>query len=247
LKAGWDSESVKDALSLPEVPKPLNNQTTAPPNPVTQNPLQDTTHQTDTQKNNQKKFNGLSIVALILAVTFPPLGLICGIIALSEIKKKNQEGKTIAILAIVLSALLMLLLIVLLLLGLVLSFGILDPSLMLPDRCQFTSGMDCMDKASITSSTTTITMRNNLGINIEIKGVDSNCAGITEFALDSSNEYHQLKNDTVESNQIFKLRMNGCNNGKSGSKFNERITINYNGVGSQLPRTVIGDIRGRVV
>lgn len=49
------------------------------------------------------KTNGLAIAALILAFLIPIVGLILGIVALSQIKKNNEGGKGLAIASIVIS------------------------------------------------------------------------------------------------------------------------------------------------
>jgi hypothetical protein len=51
------------------------------------------------------KTNTMAIVALVLTFVFPPIGLIIGIIALNQIKKTHEEGKGLALAAIVLSSL----------------------------------------------------------------------------------------------------------------------------------------------
>ena len=95
-----------------------------------------------------QKTNTLAIVALILAFIMPLIGLILGIIALVQIKKKGQKGKGLAIAAIIIPVVFIGLFFVMF----AAYFGILDPARITPERCQSSAWMSCIDKASITSS-----------------------------------------------------------------------------------------------
>lgn len=54
-----------------------------------------------------KKTNTLAILSLILSFIFPPLGLIFGIVAINQIKKKKEWGRELAVAGIVLSIILL--------------------------------------------------------------------------------------------------------------------------------------------
>ena len=49
--------------------------------------------------------NGLAIAALVLSFLCPPIGIVCGIIGLDQIKTSGQGGRRIALAGIALSAL----------------------------------------------------------------------------------------------------------------------------------------------
>ena len=78
----------------------------------------------------QAPMNTLSIVSLVCAFVFAPAGLVCGIIALSQIKKKGERGKGMAIAGVVISALSLLLFVLLFVFAMVVaattSAGIMD-------------------------------------------------------------------------------------------------------------------------
>ena len=62
------------------------------------------------EESNQKRegeYNKLSISAIIFAIFFAPVGLILGIIALSQIKKTNEKGRGLAIVSIVWGAIIL--------------------------------------------------------------------------------------------------------------------------------------------
>lgn len=94
------------------------------------------------------KTSSMAILAFIFAFIFPIIGLIFGIIAISQIKKDaNMGGKRLATVAIVISIILIILLplLVLFLIGSMAYFGVLNPNRLLPERCSFEIGFDCKD------------------------------------------------------------------------------------------------------
>lgn len=73
-----------------------------------------------TENNNGT--NGMAITGFVLAFFLPLIGLILSIVGLSQLKKKNQSGKGLAIAGIVISSVMMLLFIPIMLLLVVASF-----------------------------------------------------------------------------------------------------------------------------
>ena len=59
-----------------------------------------------------KKYNTLSILSIIFAFIFSPVGLVLGIIALSQIKKSGERGKGLAIFSIIWGAILLMLVVI---------------------------------------------------------------------------------------------------------------------------------------
>lgn len=84
-------EDKKPTTPKPGVAQPTTNTTTVQPSTTT------------TGVTNKPKTNGLAIAALILAFLFPIVGLILGIVALTQIKKTNEGGKGLAIASIIIS------------------------------------------------------------------------------------------------------------------------------------------------
>lgn len=66
-----------------------------------------TTTATTATTSGKPKTNGLAIAALILAFLFPIVGLILGIVALTQIKKSNEGGRGLAVASIVISIIMM--------------------------------------------------------------------------------------------------------------------------------------------
>lgn len=82
------------------VKKPVTTKETTPNQPATQT----TTSQ---PMPTSGKTNTMAVIALILAFFIPLIGLILGIVAISQIKKRNEGGKGLAIASIVVSIVIM--------------------------------------------------------------------------------------------------------------------------------------------
>ncbi len=141
--------------SQPSFQPPVNNPESQPAAPVepTQTqaePVQPaaTPEQQPAQPTTEgpKKTSGWAIAAIMCSFIFFPLGIILGIVALMVIgKNKNLKGKGLAIVSIVLSLLFMILLPILMIIGSLAYFGVLNPTALLPEKCNMEIGMECAD------------------------------------------------------------------------------------------------------
>ncbi|MBT3465208.1 DUF4190 domain-containing protein [archaeon] len=102
----------------------------------------------------------MAIIAFVSTFVVPLLGLILGFIAIGQIKKSGEKGKGFAIAAIVINLIGVLVMIAFFGVGMVAYFGMLDPARMLPERCQSTAGMDCIDRAAVSTSGVVFPLRN---------------------------------------------------------------------------------------
>jgi len=132
-------------------------------------------------------------------------------------------------------------------------FGVLDPARLLPERCQFPAGMDCIDKAAIdsTGSTVTVALRNNVGNSINITDVITTgtiCTPSGKEAKPASGNWEDLDSVevTVDNNEVVNIRINCTETLSSGDKFEEDMTVSYENLESGLPNKALGTIRGRV-
>jgi len=66
-----------------------------------------------------KKYNTLSILAIIFTFVFYPVGLILGIIALSQIKKTKEKGRGLALTPIVIGFILLALIVIVIILAVI--------------------------------------------------------------------------------------------------------------------------------
>jgi peptidyl-prolyl cis-trans isomerase B (cyclophilin B) len=238
--AGWNNTDINDALGLK-----ASEPDFTPPAPVNQTAQQPSVNQTKSEKTNV-----LAIIALICAFFFPLIGLILGFVAKNQIKKTGEKGKGLATAAIIISIVSIVLYILLLLvIPFMAYFGVMDPSKMLPERCQFPAGMDCIDKASIDGTTDTITvaLRNNQGFPVTIdsatvlSGCDRPVVYVGSSAVSNAIPYAT----PIPNNEMFRVKFSNCNL-KAGNKFDSDITIGYTNQETSLSNQAVGSVRGSV-
>src|SRR3989338_5776934 len=116
-------------------------------------------------------------------------------------------------------------LVVLAAIGALAYFGVLSPDKFLPERCNFPAGIDCVDKAVITSSTGTveIALRNNVGYPINLQSVsgtdDCTAANMTSPAINAQVANNGKTTMTINCSTTGSLTL--------GSRFKSDITIVY--------------------
>jgi hypothetical protein len=91
--------------------EPDKKSTTQPNSTSAPAPKTSATESTSNQSalaSNGQKTNTMAVVAIVLAFLLPIVGLILGIVALSQIKKRNEGGKGLAIASIIISVFIML-------------------------------------------------------------------------------------------------------------------------------------------
>jgi hypothetical protein len=244
-KVGWQDKDINDALGV------SSPTLTAPPPPQ---PIQPSISQVsvsltekDTSQVKPKKTNTLAIIAFIASFFISIVGLILGIVALHEIKKSGEKGKGFAVAAIIISIIgIVLTLLLFLMVPMMAYFGVMDPARLLPERCQFPAGMDCIDRAAITSSEITVALRNNQGFPIKVKSATSTKCNGAQISVEENKEFVALNSNLVNNNAVFLIKLTGCNNGGAGAKVEKSISITYENTESGLQNTVEGDVRGRV-
>ncbi len=128
-------------------------------------------------------------------------------------------------------------------------FGVLDPARLLPERCQFPAGMDCIDKANIQTTQLDLALRNNVGFPIDVTATSVSMPGYTctgsTAATGTSGNYTSLP-VTISNNQVVRIRFTGCSGLSAGDKFDGTVTVTYTNTETGLSHDVIGDVRGRV-
>jgi hypothetical protein len=130
-------------------------------------------------------------------------------------------------------------------------FGVLDPARILPERCQFPAGMDCIDKASITETYITLALRNNQGFPVNITDLETDLcthtAQVEEAQAGASTSWTDLSTDdeTVANNEVVRVRVN-CDSINAGEKADGQMTVSYLNTESGLANQAVGDVRGRV-
>ncbi|MDD5086367.1 MAG: DUF4190 domain-containing protein [Candidatus Nanoarchaeia archaeon] len=156
LDVGWSENEVNEAISEAKV---SSSGKELPPLP---------------EKSSQKT-SILAILSLIFAFLFSPLGLILGIIALSDIKKNpNLKGRESAIGGIILSLVFIISLLLLIIIGYSAFLGFLTPSSSLPSRCTLPMGLYCNDFSIVSGNpgSISLTIENGMGFGIMITRIE---------------------------------------------------------------------------
>jgi len=125
-------------------------------------------------------------------------------------------------------------------------FGVLDPSRMLPEKCEFPAGVDCIDKAAIVAGspgTVRFAIKNNIGFPIDITNIVASSAGTCGDvaawdAGSGADTWHRLANNAQATITVT------CANFDPG-KFSDEFTVTYRNNESGLDHPAVGTIRGR--
>ena len=127
-------------------------------------------------------------------------------------------------------------------------FGVLDPARLLPERCQSSAGMDCIDKAAVSTSGVVIALRNNEGFTTEITDASGavcsgNSGGVagTSGTITTAGSYVAFN---TTNNEVFTVQVD-CTL-TSGEKFEDTITVTYKNTETGLSHEVPVDVRGRI-
>ena len=129
-------------------------------------------------------------------------------------------------------------------------FGVLDPARLLPERCQFPAGMDCIDKASVdgTADTITVALRNNVAFAVTVDDINvtgASCTGSKEVSVGGGAWVLASTSPSVPNNGDFRIRFSTCGL-TVGDKFDGTVTVSYTNTESSLENKALGDVRGRV-
>lgn len=145
-------------------------------------------------------------------------------------------------------------LVILIMIGALAYFGILNPSKILPNRCNFGAEFQCLDY-QIAYGTTgldgtfKLRLKNNAGEIIDTSSMTLGSEGATQFACSTP-----PANPTGwKSGEIKDLSWSGCNPAAAGFAAGEKgkvfITVGYNSVasGSAYAKQVKGEVASTVV
>ena len=124
-------------------------------------------------------------------------------------------------------------------------FGVLDPSRMLPEKCEFPAGIDCIDKPSIdrTARTISLALKNNIGFTMEVRN-----ASITGSQCQTSNYgiiYNGVSTNitNVSNNNGFTVVLQ-CTSIPAG-KLAGDVTVTYMNTETGLVHNAVGAVRAR--
>jgi len=100
----------------------------------------------------------------------------------------------------------------------------------IPSVCSLPSGIACLDFI-VTTSSVDLIVRNSLGNDIELNSIE----------IPSGNCLSEI-NDIVSNGDQYIAKIDNCNNGVVGSKFNSDIIIIYTNIDSNIQHKIIGTL-----
>lgn len=127
-------------------------------------------------------------------------------------------------------------------------FGVLSPGKLLPERCEFSAGLSCVDKPVIQQNgDIIIALKNNVGQSIDITGVsliDGDCTTPTLRDVSTDGNVTNSTAANVQNNANIIAYVACGTTFSSGDRVNAEFTVNYlnteTGLGHNLPGTISG-------
>ena len=137
-------------------------------------------------------------------------------------------------------------LVILIMIGTLAYFGILSPSKILPNRCNFGTEFTCQDyQISATANTFKIRLKNNVGEAIDVTTLTASTESTTAFACTTP---QAVPISSWKSGEIKELSWTGCNSAAAGLVTGEKgkvlLTVKFNTVSSGA--TYAKESRGEV-
>jgi hypothetical protein len=182
------------------------------------------------------ELNTWSVLSLIFAFLFAPLGIVFGIIALSQIKANpKMRGKGMAIAGIVIGSILTV--IIILIIGLIALIvgsiaSVFQPGVEIPTQCEFAEGLRCSQPhADLVAGTVTFTLTNE------------NSTSMSHFIIspDTCRSVSGAK-DTLAPGESVQLTLEGCMLSDGSMYIFEPMASFDDGTG---PKFIIGSIGGK--
>jgi hypothetical protein len=189
----------------------------------------------------ESSYSGWAIAAMIFAFIAPLIGLILAIVALVVIKDNpSKKGKGLAIAALIISIVFMVLF--LLVIAAIAYFGVLSPANLLPQKCEFEAGLDCIEhpEANEAAGTIAFPVYNSLGYTIRIDSVKGTVCGGGGTTVNGQPLPVEVKNGEQAA-----IILGDCDFGRD-ERYDEDITITYTSMATNLQHKGTGTVAGKV-
>ena len=139
-------------------------------------------------------------------------------------------------------------LVILIMIGTLAYFGILNPSKILPNRCNFGAEFQCLDyQISSASSTFKIRLKNNVGESIDVTSITLGTESVASYTCVTP----PAPPVSWKSGEIKDLLWSSCSGGglTAGEKGKILVTLRYNTVvsGSGYTKEVKGEVFSAVI
>ena len=141
-------------------------------------------------------------------------------------------------------------LVIIIMIGALAYFGILSPSKILPNRCNFGAEFQCIDyQISATANSFKLRLKNSVGELIDVSTITLSSEGVTAYTCSTP----PANPAGWKSGEIKDLTWGGCNSAATGFVVGEKgkvlVTLQYNNVisGSSYTREVKGEVLSTVI
>jgi hypothetical protein len=141
-------------------------------------------------------------------------------------------------------------LVILIIIAAIAYFGILNPSKILPNRCNFGSEVQCLEyQISATGNTFKLRLKNGIGESIDVTSITLGSEGATAYSCTTPPTMPTAWN----SGEIKDLTWSGCNsvaaNMIAGQKGKVLTTVNFNTIaaGAAYGKQVQGEVYSTVI
>ena len=142
-------------------------------------------------------------------------------------------------------------LVVLAAIGALAYFGVLSPDKILPERCTGPAGLDCLEKASMATTSTSFVLKNNLGFDISTTAI-GNGADTTARDCEPNSTTISIEggtataigNQTINNGQKFVVSVT-CTTPMSSGRNSQDYVLSYTTENS-LTQTGLISIRGKI-
>ena len=139
-------------------------------------------------------------------------------------------------------------LVIIIMIGTLAYFGILSPSKLLPNRCNFGSEFQCLDyQIAATGSTFKLRLKNNVGEPIDVSSITLSAESTAAYTCATP----PANPAGWKSGEIKELQWSSCSGGGmiAGEKGKVLVTIRYNTVssGSGYAKDVKGEVLSTVI
>ena len=141
-------------------------------------------------------------------------------------------------------------LVVLAAIGALAYFGVLSPGNLLPQKCEFSAGLDCTEPPAASEAGTYIefplTNSNGYKIHLDDAAYPAEVTDTDGFSgcTSGATTYNTLGSTDVPNGDNFIVRLNGCDV-TEGERYSATVTITYRSNSTGMQHPVVGQITGK--
>ena len=134
-------------------------------------------------------------------------------------------------------------LVVLAAIGALAYFGVLSPGNLLPQKCEFSQGLDCTEQPSASGTTIQFPITNSLGYRIAFSGASSTgtggCTGATYNPATAGTSGLPNGDNVI-------VTLTGCSGLVTGERFKDEVILSFTSNATGMPHKGTGSLTGKV-